>query len=299
MRLRWVALAGALTLSLMTGCGSLPYGIDGNLTDDWRPPPRPESFRPADTGCFDDLSPTAPLKSYAPFDCGQRHVAEAFYVGDLTGDAAAPDAGNRLADGTSPAHVAAARECSRRATSFVGADWRTGQLRLQPVLPGPAGWHAGARWFRCDLVQVDIGTDRLVSRTGSLRDALKTATPLSLTCFNPAVSGGRVRRMAAVSCAREHHAEFAGLWTAPDIDFAKLSGDGRMADGCRSTIADYTGIPDDDDLRFRVGWLAFSLSRAEWDLGIRSVRCFLWLEDDPMTGSYRGAGPGRLPITYA
>ena len=106
--------------------------------------PQPQSFRPADTGCFDDLQPAAPLASYAPFDCRERHVAEAFFVGDLTGDAAAPDAATTPGAGASPAHVAAGQECARRATPFLGAEWRTGQLRLQPVLPG-AGRLGGRR----------------------------------------------------------------------------------------------------------------------------------------------------------
>ena len=72
-----------------------------------------------------------------------------------------------------------------------------------------------------------------------------------------------------------------------------------MATGCRSVIADFTGVPDDDNVRFRAGWLGFAPTPAEWDLGVRTVQCFLWLQDRPMTGSYRGAGPGKLPINYA
>ena len=34
------ALLCALALGATASCSSLPYGIDGNLTDDWLPPPR-------------------------------------------------------------------------------------------------------------------------------------------------------------------------------------------------------------------------------------------------------------------
>ncbi|HEU4346529.1 MAG TPA: septum formation family protein [Actinoplanes sp.] len=299
MKRWWTVLVVAAALGVTAGCGSLPYGIDGNLTDDWPAPARPESFRPAADGCFDALEPTAPLASYAPFDCAERHVAEAYFVGDLTGDAASPDADDAPRDGASPAHIAAAAECGRRATTFLGAEWRHGRLRLQPVLPASKGWAAGARWFRCDIAQVDVSTDRVVSRTGSLRDALRGAAPLALTCFNPTVRDDRVRAMRAVRCADRHYAEFAGLWTAPDIDFADLVGNDAMAAGCRSVIAGYAGVPDDGDLRFRVGWLGFAPTRAEWELGVRSVQCFLWLESKTMKGSYRGAGTGKLPINYA
>jgi hypothetical protein len=282
-----VLAAGLLVLT--AGCGSLPYGIDGDVTDDWHPPPRAESFRPAATGCFDKLESTAPLTSYAPFDCTERHVAEAFFVGDLP--TAATD--------TTTGRKAAATECSKRADVFTGAEWRTGRLRLQPVLPGAEGWAAGARWFRCDLAEVDPGTDRVVSRDGSLKGALSGAAALALRCFNPSVRGGDVRAMPAAPCDKDHHAEFTGLWTAPDIALDKLEGDSRMAAGCQSSIADFAGVPDDKNMQYRAGWLAFAPSRSEWAAGIREVQCFLWLADEKMRTSYKDAGPTKLPIHYA
>jgi len=278
----------AVGSALPAGCSSRPPGVDGDLGDDWRPLPGATSFRPAADGCFDRLEAAAPLSSYAPFACAERHVAEAFFVGDLPAGQSA-----------TAARRAAATECSRRADVFTGAEWRTGRLRLQPVLPGPEGWKAGARWFRCDLAEVDPGTDRVVSRAGSLRGSLSGAAGLALRCFNPSVRGQDVRNMIAVPCGRDHHAEFTGLWTAPEMPLVKLEGDRRMAAGCRSSIADFAGVPDDHNMQYRAGWLAFAPSRSEWEAGIRSVQCFLWLADDKMRGSYRNAGPGKLPIHYA
>ena len=295
MRRWWAALVCAVTMGAMTGC-SLPEGVDGDLTNSWAPLPRPEQFRPAATGCFDRLEPTAPLVEYAPFACTDRHVAETFHVGDLTGPAAAGTANQGK---ISTALRTAAAACAQRADTFVGGPWRSGQLRLQPVLPGADGWDAGARWFRCDIAQIDIGTGDVVSRTGSLRGALSGAAPLKLRCFDPTVDDGRVRTVKPIPCDRDHSAEFTGLWSPPAVAFDDLWGDPRMADGCRSVIAAYTGIPDDDDLQFRVGWLGFAPTRAEWDLGLRPVQCFLWLDGQAMKGSYRNAGPGKLPINYA
>ena len=284
------ALVAALAMAL-TGCGgSLPYGIDGNLGDDWREPPAPQSFKPAAQGCFDKMEAAAPLAEYAPFACAERHVAESFFVGDLPAKVGAD---------RDKAIVAAGAECSKRADVFTGAEWRTAALRLQPVLPGPAGWAAGARWYRCDLGQVEPGTDKVVSRTGSLKGALSGPAPLLLRCFDPSVAGSNVSGMKSMPCDGPHHAEFTGLWDAPDVALDKLDDDKRMAEGCRSTIADYTGVPDDNNLQYRAGWLAFAPSRGEWAAGIRSVQCFLWLADEPMRGSYKDAGSGKLPIQYA
>lgn len=289
----WAALLCAVALGVTAACGSPPYGIDGDLTDEWVPPPEPLAFRPADSGCFDDVRPTVALADYAPFDCAKRHVAETFFVGELTGKAAGKNAAETGAAGS-----AAAAECGRRAVPFLGAEHRTGQLRVQPVLPGAAGWQAGARWFRCDAVQADLGTGEAVSRSGSLRDALKGAAPLALRCFQPTVRGAKVGDMTAVACAKSHDAEFAGLWTAPDIAFRDLGGDDRMANGCRSVIADWAKVPDNGDVRYRYGYLGFAPTRPDWEDGVRSVQCFLWVEGRKMTGSYRNAGPGKLPINY-
>ena len=283
----WVVLVAVLPALLLAGCGSLPYGIDGNVGDDWPAMPTATPFKPGAGGCFDKMEPTAPLKEYAPFDCKERHVSEAFHVGDVPGDNAAA------------ALKTAGKECSKQADAFTGGEWRSGSLRLQPVLPSTEGWKAGARWFRCDLAQVEPGTDRVVSRGGTLRGALTGAAPVALKCFNPSVRGTDVREMAAVACDKDHHAEFTGLWQAPNIDLDELDSDERMAAGCRASIAGYTGVPDDNNMQFRVGWLAFAPSRGEWAAGIRSVQCFLWLADDAMTASYRGAGTAKLPIHYA
>jgi hypothetical protein len=104
--------------------------------------------------------------------------------------------------------------------------------------------------------------------------------------------------MRAVDCAKAHDAEFAGLWTAPGITLDELNSGTRAATGCRSTIATWAKLPDDDDLQYRIGHLSFAPTPSEWDHGIRSVRCFLWMEKKGMTGSYRGAGPRKLPVNY-
>ncbi|MFG1609030.1 septum formation family protein [Actinoplanes sp. NPDC049265] len=287
-RLRLFVLVAAL-LTALAGCGSKPAGIDGDLGDDWGQPGQVAPFRPAVHGCFDKMEATAPLAQYAPFDCAERHAAESFYVGDLP----------RSATNRDKAELVAGAECSKRADGFTGGTWRTGALRLQPVLPGPAGWSSGARWFRCDLGQVEPGTDKVVSRGGTLKAALTGAAPLMLRCFDPVVDGTNVKQMKPVACDQPHHAEFTGLWDAPeDAALIKLDDDSRMAKGCRTSIAVYAGVPNDGNLQYRAGWLAFAPSSSEWSVGIRAVQCFLWLADEPMRGSYSGAGSGKLPIHY-
>jgi hypothetical protein len=288
---RWfTVVVCAATLGVLTGCTSLPDGVDGDLTNGWNIPPKPAQFRPVAGRCFDAVENTSPMSEYAPIDCAERHVTETFYVGDLTGPAAGQSA--------ELARPAAGATCSEQAAGFLGGDWRTGQLLVKPVLPGAAGWAAGARWFRCDVAQSDLGGDRVIGRTGSLKGALTGAAKLKLTCFNPTVQSNRVREMKPVSCTAGHHAEFAGLWAPPNPTQALLDDDVKSAKGCRSVIAAYTGIPDDADLQFRVGWIGFSPTPDDWTDGVRNVQCFLWIAEVTMKGSYRGVGTAKLPINF-
>jgi hypothetical protein len=282
---RW--LAATVGVVVLSGCAAgLPDGVDGDLTNGWRLPPPAVQWRPENGHCFDDLPDTTGPGTYAPIDCGQRHVAETFWIGDL-------GAGDDV-----NARAAAYLQCSRHADAFAGGAWRASRLIVHVVLPDRTGWAGGARWFRCDvgLMSDDGG---VVGRSGSLRNALAGASNLRLGCFNPTVSGDSVRAMATVDCARPHHAEFVGLWTAPPMPITALDGSPQLARGCRSAIATFTAVPDDGMLKYRTGWLGFPGTEAAWSAGDRTVQCFLWLSGETLTGSYRNAGPGRLKVHYA
>ena len=103
--------------------------------------------------------------------------------------------------------------------------------------------------------------------------------------------------MTAVACTKAHAAEFAGLWTAPDIAYAEQIRGSRPQRGrCRTAIATFTGVPDDDNVQYRSGWISFNPTRTEWQQGERRVRCFLWFRGGELTRSLAGAGPSALPV---
>jgi hypothetical protein len=56
------------------------------------------------------------------------------------------------------------------------------------------------------------------------------------------------------------------------------------------------GVPDDEDVQFRAGWISYHPTRTEWQQGERRVRCFLWFSDRKVTRSLAGAGPSALPV---
>lgn len=288
---RLAAMAAALLLAATAACaGPPPEGIDGDLTDGWAVPPSPQPFRPAAGVCHEALTETAAMSGHQPVDCAELHVAETFHVGDAPDAPVAPGGG-------SPGMHAAYEQCTQRAADFLGGPWREARLTVRVVWPSREAWTGGARWFRCDVAQADLDGGSDTSGSGSLAGALRADSPLRLGCFNAEVKADAVRTMTAVACTKPHAAEYAGLWTAPDVSYAEQVADRtRSAAGCRSAIARFTGVPDDDDVQFRSGWISYNPTRIEWQQGERRVRCFLWFSTGGLKRSLAGAGPSALPV---
>jgi hypothetical protein len=276
---RWaVAVAGALAFADLAGC-ALPEGVDGDLTNGWSTMPAATPFRPAPGACHADLAQDGTVDKYAPVPCTGPHLAETVAVVDLTAEGQAFE------------------ECSRQAGTFLGADWRTGWLVLQPVLPTRKAWAGGAHWVRCDVAETSPVNGTLVRRSSSMRGAVRSG-PLRMSCVNPTIKGEAVTEMHPVACAGTHTAEFAGLFATSRATSADLSSN-DLANGCEAAIATFAGLRDDGNLPSRVGWLGFPPDETAWAMGDRAIRCFLWLNGEKMKGSFHNAGPGRLPIHYA
>jgi hypothetical protein len=280
-----------LAVLLTAGCsGAPPDGTDGDLLDGWPMPASPAPFRPAAGTCHESLAATATPADHRPVDCAELHVSETYHVGTAADADVAPAVG-------SPAARSAFRECSDKAVGFLGGSWRAARVAVQVVWPTKAGWAGGARWFRCDVTTADLDGRSRTGRTGSLAGELAGASPLRLGCFDPEVDGETVTTMRPVSCDKPHRAEFAGLWTAPDVTYAALTkGTARSAAGCRSVIATFAKLPDDSDMQYRTGWISYNPTRSEWLSGERRVRCFVYFAERTFTRTLENAGTSVLPV---
>ncbi|MBL7261289.1 septum formation family protein [Paractinoplanes lichenicola] len=282
---RWAAAALVLALG---GCADLPEGVDGDLTGGWPAPPAAQQFRPT-PGCHPDVVEEGTIDNWSPVACAGPHLTETAVIAEVA---------NGSPGSTASTHRGQAfRECSKRVNTFLGGDWRTGWLVLQPVLPSQAAWQGGARWYRCDLVETSPVDGELVRRSGSLKGSLGGAGKMRMTCANPKVVDERVTAMHPVACSGAHTSEFAGLFVSSRATVAGLT-PGELERGCDAAIAKFAGIPNDGTVRNRVGWLGFPPDATSWKLGDRAVRCFLWLNGERMTGSYRNAGTRKLKIHY-
>lgn len=298
---RWIAVVavGGATALLLTACGN-PAGVDGDLADDWSTVAEPKPFTPPAEVCHaGDFAETAYLSSFEPVECDITHKVETVHVGTFTGDAA----GRTAPPAKDSTEIRAGyAECDTKTKEYVGSDWRNGRLRLDVALPSPQAWTGGSRWFRCDVTEVANVEDNgeTASRTGSVREALKAASPLLLGCYSVKLAkDSSIDTMPAVDCKKGHNSEFAGVWNAPDGAYpATSSAWEKFHNECRKVIAKFAAVPADGNLKYRTGVVSLPGSEAEWKAGNRGVRCYLWLSERNANRSMKGAGTNGLPIQY-
>lgn len=298
MRRWWSVLAVAGVAGLVLGGCGQPAGIDGSLIDDWAPLEQPRTWAPTVGACHGaDLAKAVSLEAFEPVDCGEPHRAETVHVGTFAG---AAERAEPPPEG-SPEIRTAFGECDGKAREYVGDEWRGGRLRLAVALPSPVAWTGGARWYRCDIAEVANVefNGEVVTRTASVRAALKSPNPLHLGCYSiESTADLRLVAMPSVDCAKPHNGEFVGVWNAPDIAFPTKDTDWvRFYDECWKRISAYVGAPDDVNLRYRSGLRVLPTQRAEWQAGNRGVRCYLWLYNKgTVSRSVKGVGLAGLPL---
>jgi hypothetical protein len=287
-------VAAMVAGAALAGCAT-SGGLDGDLTDDWAALPSAGPFTPAAGVCqLADPGGTLTLAGYEPVGCDLPHRVETVHVGVFAAAPAAPP-------GVGSAELRGAfADCDTRAGGFLGDDWRAGRLRLVVAVPSATGWTAGSHWYRCDLAEVTTVEEKaqVVTRTGSLRDALRTVSALRLGCQRTGADPRRrIRTLTPTGCGTAHDAEFVGVWKAPDRPYPTKDAEwAPLYTGCRGVLARYVGVPADPLLPFRSGVVVRPPGSGRWTAGDRGVRCYLWLSDRTVTASLKGAGPAGLPV---
>ncbi|ROO59636.1 putative regulator of septum formation [Micromonospora sp. Llam0] len=296
------ALLTALSLTVTAGCAPPPRGIDGDLADGWATFGEPTLFTPQAGTCHREKASSGSARYYLPVDCTRLHRFETVHVGTFTGAAARR---TTTPVGFDQTYEAAHEECETRANEFLGDIWQHGLLQLTVVMPTQTAWIGGARWFRCDLAEVTgvMAPVKVAPRTGSLRGALAGGAALRPGCYQPQWNEyGTARAMEPVDCRMPHHSEFVGsvdrrTLPAIDLDTTETESD-LLHQRCLRLVADYVGLPVDDELPDRVATLWFEIeSQFRWN-GDPRVRCFLYLWDSfpPLTRSAENGGPDLLPV---
>jgi hypothetical protein len=289
-----VALSGVVLMA--AGCAN-PPGVDGNLTNNWPKLTEAKVPVPAEKVCYQVSTDNPPdVTKWPPsVKCTESHTVETVHVGAFTGD----DASRTSTPPTGgPGRRKAYEDCAASAKTFLGDDWRVGRDELFLSVPTDTQWEAGARYYRCDLVEYkDLDTFEIVNRTSSMEGVLGGSKALGLFCFAATEKNGSVDTMTATDCTAAHNSEFTGVWDAPDQAFPDDATARRNLEfgGCKTVTAAYTGIPNDSNFQYRTGQITFPFTKGDWDLGNRGVRCYMLLNKN-VNRSMKGAGTAGLPI---
>lgn len=239
----------------------------------------------------------ADIDATPPVDCTAPHNSETVQVGTLSGAAAT----NAEPFRNIAARRAAFTACDETASEHLGADWRTGRVAVTWYFPTVAQWQAGARWFRCDVYEkTTLMQPRVVTRTSSLRDTLRGARPLALTCANDTgTTSAVIDEMYYLPCTTPLTTEFSGTFSL-DPPTRPYPGDAeanRLAlAGCKNVGARYLGVSAN---RIRSGavWIySGPANRDNWAIGDRVFRCFIGMgRHRPLRGTLRALGNRPLP----
>ena|GEM_PF-359242 len=270
-----LALFAALALG---GCAGLPAGVDRDLTNGWPPMPEPRVPVPQSGWCYAVVPSETEtwFGDFSPVPCAGTHQSETVFVGTFVG--APADRSTPPAWG-SQGRIDAFTERRKKASDYLGGDFLLGRLGMKLVQPDSAAWTGGARWFRCDITRYkDLDDAQLNDNAGSVRDGLRGARPLAVTCAIESDDGktNTVTDVHTTDCATPHNAELAGVFTAPNLPWeADDKARQNMASkGCEDVVASYLGLPDGEVTNPVLGWSFGVFTQNEWQRGDRTVRCF-------------------------
>ncbi|MBB5870755.1 hypothetical protein F4553_004134 [Allocatelliglobosispora scoriae] len=284
---RWiaaVAMAGAAAI-LMSGCTSLPQGVDAAIADEWTDIKPPTGWSPEPGNCqAAAFTETIYRSNYLPIACTDEHKTEVVHVGTF------PESVRNVPSRGGPELLAALAECDAKSTAFLGGHWQDGKLWIGVSMPSSEAWISGTRWFRCEVVQLDDLYGDAVSRKSSLKDALKTDASVKIGCQNYKSGAG----FTPIACTSKHNAEYAGSYFGAK-SYAALKNKQAMWDACYKIIAKWANVSA-STVKYRTGIVTSYPSQAEWNEGDHAVRCWLWLDRKTVTKSMKGAGSKGLPM---
>lgn len=299
MRLAGGMLVGAFAVALAAACA--PGGGDGDLTDEWPAMPTAVVPRPAPGACHSATGTNAfelVVTELSQAKCDEAHATETVHVGDFGGADAggqAPPAGDSA--GTRAAFTA----CDAAAKDYLGDDWRAGRLRLFVFAPTAKQWAGGARFYRCELIELSQESGKLVARTGSLRSALSGTRPLAVSCMNDSGKDDKsIDEIAFVECAAAHTGEFVGVHTVTPAGRAypgTAQRDRMVLDGCKRLGATYLGISLSQWPQ-GLSWFFWGPAETGWKGGNQGYRCYVGVFDrsKPIRAGATLKGLGTKPL---
>ena len=230
--------------------------------------PTPSSAAPAVGGCYEyPISTIDKVASAAPvIGCESPHTAETWYLGALNGTFGVPSKSSHAS------RLLAGSPCTITAmNAYLGLPDRRlpSRYRNAVLFPTDAQWAAGERWVRCDAV-LQSGL-QLQQTTGGAAAFVAAADPNSLNFCTPSTPSAR--NTAAVQCTKPKRNWIKVLdkeLGGPNSQFPGTNSVlRRSAVICQKIAEQYDGkVP-------YPGWWRINPTQHGWNLGKRSVQCFV------------------------
>ncbi|MEV0459784.1 septum formation family protein [Catellatospora methionotrophica] len=281
-------LAALLTNLALAGCGStLPTEVDSALTDDWVKVADVRAWAPEAGVCLGGVPRDTGRYTDPVVDCAKSHYAEVVHVGEFPGLTAAPGPKDK---------AAALVECDQKSAAYLGRPWGQARLELVLAVPTPSAWDGGARWFRCDVTEVESVFDEMdwTQRTGSLKGAVPPA--LLVGCTNAEEKAAAIVTMPEVACTKAHDSEFVGFYRASMATaYPKSERQWNVVhDRCQDLAAKFLGVSAGS--ADRIGVISSPNNEKSWADGDRTVRCSIWFGDGKtMKKSAKGSKGKGVP----
>jgi hypothetical protein len=220
-----------------------------------------------------------------PADCDRPHTFEVYHRGSFTGADADMDSSRAASDS-----VRVLETCDRAARSFLGGDYAEARVRLDLIVPNERGWRAGDRWYACVMAETTGSEDRIVERTGSLRDGLRGDRPMRIGCVDVTAVAGVVKSVDYIRCEYLHAGEFIGAPTVPG------GSDTAARDACVQLAASYLEVAP-AQLPARTDLTIFWTRPPEQEPTTGTIQCYLAEKayQSVIRGTVKGLGAHPLP----
>ncbi|NUT22754.1 MAG: hypothetical protein HOV77_26600 [Hamadaea sp.] len=215
-------------------------------------------------------------------DCLDSHNREVAYVAEITGPAAA--APPAVTDASLPVSFGI---CDQKVAERLGSDWRPLRAVVTITVPRPSEWEQGARWVRCDVDFLDERLSRMTAIDGSGRVNIPE---LSIGCFRR--DAAKTETFVPVDCREPHNWEFAGATDVAATSPFRKTDDAwpEAQSACERKVQAFVGVSAAQYAKAYRARFTVLNTRAMWDAGDRTARCFLDLGRTTMTGSAQGRG---------
>ncbi len=251
--------------------------------------PTPAAAAATVGSCYEyPISTIGKVASAAPvIGCESPHTAETWYVGIVT------DAFGMPSKSTHARRLLAGRPCTTKAmNAYLGMPDRRLPSRYRTVVlfPTDAQWNAGERWVRCDVV-LQSGL-QLQQTSGTAAAFIAAIAPKALDFCTPSTPSAR--NTAAVQCTKPKRNWIKVLDRELGGPNSRFPGTNtvlrRSAVICQKIARTYDGkVP-------YPGWWRINPTQHGWNLGKRSVQCFVPYEQYLKELSQRAPVPAPTPV---